>query len=78
MEPHLHEQAAPLLLRKRQAWDADEHAHNLSCWDQTYDQLSPGAFAGSVTELWLPKTQIFVETANQTLRQSCAAWAHSI
>jgi AraC family ethanolamine operon transcriptional activator len=65
-------------LRTHRAWDADEHALNLSRWNQTYDQLSPGAFAGSVTELWLPKTQIFVETANRSLRQSCAAWDNSI
>lgn len=71
-------QAATPQLRTHRARDADEHALNLSRWNQTYDQLSPGAFAGSVTELWLPKTQVFVETANRTLRQSCAAWADSI
>lgn len=65
-------------LRMYRAHDADEHAMNLSRWNQTYDQLSPGAFSGRVTELWLPKTQVFVETANQNLRQSCAAWADSI
>lgn len=65
-------------LRRYRASDADEHALNLSRWNQTYDQLSAGAFAGSVTELWLPKTQVFVETANRSLRQSCAAWPDSI
>lgn len=65
-------------LRKHRARDADEHALNLSRWNQTYDQLSPGAFVGSVTELWLPKTQVFVETANRSLRQACAAWDDSI
>jgi len=64
--------------RKHRANDADEHALNLSRWNQTYDQLSPGVFAGSVTELWLPKTQVFVETANRSLRQSCAVWDQSI
>jgi hypothetical protein len=66
------------LLRKARTWDADEHGDNLSGWEQVYDQLSPGTFASSITELWLPKTQIFVETANQVLRQSCAAWPDSI
>jgi len=65
-------------LRVTRARDADEHAQNLSHWDQRYDQLSPGAFAGSVTELWLPKTQVFVETANRQLRQTCAAWTESV
>lgn len=66
------------VLRRTLARDADEHADNLSRWEQIYDQLTPGAFAGAITELWLPKTQIFVETANRTLRQSCAAWPDSI
>ncbi len=66
------------VLRKTWARDADEHADNLSRWEQIYDQLTPGAFSGAITELWLPKTQIFVETANRTLRQSCAAWPESI
>ena len=38
-------------LRMYRAHDADEHAMNLSRWNQTYDQLSPGAFSGLVTEL---------------------------
>lgn len=66
------------ILRHTRASDADEHALNLSQWDQRYDQLSAGSFEGSVTELWLPQTQIFVERANRQLRQTCAAWKHSI
>jgi AraC family ethanolamine operon transcriptional activator len=65
-------------LRVTHAKDADEHAQNLSRWDQRYDQLTPGAFEGSVTELWLPKSQVFVESANRQLRQTCAAWPESI
>lgn len=66
------------LLRVVAACDAEAHAANLSQWDQLYDQLSPGSFCGQVTELWLPQSQVFVETANQSLRQSCAAWHDSI
>jgi AraC family ethanolamine operon transcriptional activator len=66
------------LRRVTRARDADEHARNLSQWDQRYDQLSPGAFSGEVTELWLPNSQIFVERANQQLRQTCAAWPRSV
>lgn len=68
----------PARLQVMRAHDADEHAHNLSRWNQRYDQLSPGAFTGSVTELWLPRTQIFVERANRRLRQTCAAWSQSV
>lgn len=67
-----------MLLRHTSARDADEHAHNLSQWDQRYDQLSAGGFEGSVTELWLPRSQIFVERANRRLRQTCAAWRESV
>lgn len=66
------------LRRHTRAHDADEHALNLSQWDQRYDQLSAGRFEGSVMELWLPKTQVFVERANQQLRQTCAAWPDSV
>lgn len=66
------------LRRVTRARDADEQAHNLSQWDQRYDQLSPGHFEGSVTELWLPRSQVFVETANRQLRQTCAAWPRSV
>ena len=66
------------LRRVTRSRDADEQAHNLSQWDQRYDQLSPGPFEGSVTELWLPKTQVFVESANRQLRQTCAAWPRSV
>lgn len=72
-----HSPALPLL-RRVEACDAGDHAANLSQWDQLYDQLSPGNFEGRVTELWLPQSQVFVETANQSLRQSCAAWDDSI
>ncbi|PLK49864.1 helix-turn-helix domain-containing protein [Uliginosibacterium sp. TH139] len=73
------EDSAPRALRRvSRARDADEHALNLSQWDQRYDQLSAGAFEGEVMELWLPKSQIFVERANRQLRQSCAAWKDSV
>ncbi|MGT2452949.1 helix-turn-helix domain-containing protein [Cupriavidus basilensis] len=62
------------IFRVTAAHDADEHASNLSRWNQTYDQLSPGHFAGEVRELWLPHAQVFIERTNRSLRQSCMAW----
>lgn len=64
--------------RTRTARDADDHAHNLSLWEQSYDQFSSGRFTGRLTELWLPRLQLFQESANQALQQSCAAWADSL
>ncbi|WP_158408292.1 helix-turn-helix domain-containing protein [Cupriavidus basilensis] len=62
------------IFRVTAAHDADEHASNLSRWNQTYDQLSPGSFTGEVRELWLPHAQVFIERTNRSLRQSCMAW----
>lgn len=64
--------------RTRTACDADDHAHNLSQWEQSYDQFSSGSFQGRLTELWLPRLQLFQESANQALHQSCAAWSDSL
>ncbi|MGB6241702.1 MAG: helix-turn-helix domain-containing protein [Castellaniella sp.] len=64
--------------RTRTARDADDHAHNLSQWEQSYDQFSSGSFQGQLTELWLPRLQLFQESANQALHQSCAAWSDSL
>lgn len=64
--------------RVTSAHDADEHASNLSRWNQTYDQLSPGSFAGEVRELWLPHAQVFIERTNRSLRQSCTAWSDAM
>jgi AraC family ethanolamine operon transcriptional activator len=64
-------------LRTTEAHDADEHAHNLTAWDQRYDQLSAGRFTGQLTELRLPQMQVFREGTSQALRQSCRVWADS-
>ncbi|MBV6272934.1 helix-turn-helix domain-containing protein [Alcaligenaceae bacterium CGII-47] len=58
--------------------DADDHAHNLSRWVQEYNQFSAGTFVGQITELWLPHTQLFLESTNQVLHQSCAAWSKAL
>lgn len=64
-------------LRTTAAHDADDHAHNLTGWDQLYDQLSAGRFSGQLTELRLPQMQIFRESTSQALRQSCRVWSDS-
>lgn len=64
--------------RTQSAHDADDHAHNLSGWDQRYDQFSQGRFEGRMTQLWLPGLQVFRESANRVLHQSCAARAGTL
>ncbi|MGV2288378.1 helix-turn-helix domain-containing protein [Trinickia sp. YCB016] len=58
-------------VRVRTAHDADEQARNLVDWHQTYDQLMPGPFTGTLTELPLDRMQVFCETTSHTLRQTC-------
>ncbi|HXZ08990.1 MAG TPA: AraC family transcriptional regulator, partial [Paraburkholderia sp.] len=53
------------------AHDADEQARNLQGWSQTYDQLTAGAFVGTLTESSLDHMHVFCETTSHTLRQSC-------
>jgi AraC family transcriptional regulator, ethanolamine operon transcriptional activator len=60
------------------AHDADEHAHNLSQWQQLYDQMAPGKFRGELTELWLEGAQMFREHTSHAVRQSCVVWPDSL
>lgn len=63
----------------RAADNADDHGHNLSRWDQVYAQFSPGRFIGHITEFWFTDgIQLFHESANQALRQSCSAWPDAL
>lgn len=59
------------------ATDVDDHAANLTGWNQLYDQLAPGKFRGSIGELWMGKLQVFRETTSHTVRQSCKSWQNS-
>jgi len=62
----------------REACDADEHAQNLTRWQQQYDQLSPGRFYGRLDEIALPAVQLFKEHTEQALRQDCQVWEDSL
>lgn len=54
--------------------DSDEHAESLKDWDQTYDQLSPGNFQGSVVDMRFKGLQLFRETTNRSVSQSGSCW----
>lgn len=66
--------AASFQCTQRSFRDADEHAEALRAWDQRYEQLTPGGFAGQVTETWLDDVQVFRERSNQVVFQSGRAW----
>ncbi|MGD9169753.1 MAG: helix-turn-helix domain-containing protein [Candidatus Thiodiazotropha sp.] len=63
---------------KREAFDADLHAGNLTDWQQEYDQTSRGNFHGSIVELALGDLQVFREQTSQALHQKCIVWPDSI
>lgn len=65
-------------LRTIEARDADEHAHNLTAWEQSYDQLTHGPFHGVLTELQMPRMQVFREHTSQAVRQSCRIWPDAL
>jgi len=61
-----------------EANDADEHAHNLTDWQQQYDQVSGGEFYGSILEIQLQDAQVFTEHCSHALHQQCNVWSDSI
>ncbi|GAA6129645.1 helix-turn-helix domain-containing protein [Halopseudomonas sabulinigri] len=62
----------------REAQDADEHAHNLTNWQQEYDQLGAGRFYGRIDEVALEGFQLFKEHTNRSLRQQCNVWKDAV
>ncbi len=65
-------------LRVVEARDADEHAGNLTNWEQCYDQTTAGAFHGLLEEMQLPCMQVFRESTSQGVRQSCCVWPDAL
>ncbi|MGM0544937.1 MAG: helix-turn-helix domain-containing protein [Pseudomonadota bacterium] len=62
----------------QEAFDADEHANNLTRWQQEYDQLSAGRFYGRLDEVALATMQVFKEHTGQALRQDCRVWPNAL
>ncbi|KQQ33080.1 AraC family transcriptional regulator [Duganella sp. Leaf126] len=60
------------------AHDADQLASALTDWQQRYDQVSAGRFTGALTERQLPQLQVFRESLNQAVRQSCRVWPDAL
>ncbi|MTW04868.1 helix-turn-helix domain-containing protein [Pseudoduganella ginsengisoli] len=58
--------------------DADELARNLTDWEQCYDQMTAGAFHGALSELRLPRMQVFREEISQSVRQTCRVWPDAL
>lgn len=69
--------AAAPLLRRVTARDAHEHALNLSHWDQVYDQIGRGDFAGTLDEIWFGDLHLFRERTSVGVLESGSAWPGS-
>ncbi|MCW5298915.1 helix-turn-helix domain-containing protein [Herbaspirillum lusitanum] len=61
-------------LRTVVAHDVDEHAHNLTNWEQRYDQITHGRFCGELNEWQAHGLQIFRERSSRAVLQSCCVW----
>lgn len=58
--------------------DVNDHAASLSRWDQQYEQVSAGRFAGQLEELWLGPLQVFRESTGQAVLQRGAPCPRSL
>jgi len=67
----------PYCCTLRDTLDADEHAACLTNWQQRYDQLTAGSFAGVFEEFCFGRLQLFREGLNQSVHQVGGAWPGS-
>ena len=54
--------------------DVDQHAESLSAWQQRYEQLGRGRFAGRLDEIWLDDLQLFRERTNVAMLETGTPW----
>ena len=66
-----HRQDNPCLARDVFTDDADCLARSISGWSQKYEQLKAGHFQGSLSELCMGSTRVFLERTSHALRQEC-------
>lgn len=57
-------------VRQLACHDVDQQADSIRAWNQTYEQLSAGAFRGCTTEIHLDGVQIFREVTQQQIHQT--------
>lgn len=66
--------AADFTYSARNTCDSDQHAESLGAWSQLYNQLTPGAFSGNITEMWFDGLQLFHEVTNRAVVQTGSSW----
>jgi len=65
-------------LRHRSTRNVEEHARCFSGWEMRYNQVTPGLFEGSITELDLDGMQLIRDRANQAMVKSGQSWDGAI
>lgn len=68
----------PPVITQLRLRDVDEQAVSLSGWEQEYQQLSPGAYDGSVLWCSMKGMEFFVEESNQQIHQAGSAPAGTV
>ncbi|MBV1789939.1 helix-turn-helix domain-containing protein [Marinobacterium sp. D7] len=61
-------------LRHRHTRNVEDHARGFSGWEMRYNQVTPGLFEGSITELDLDGMQLIRDRANQAMVKSGQSW----
>ncbi len=69
--------AAPYSVTRVTSSDIEDQAASLKQWKQTYEQLTPGPFFGSLHEICCGGMQVFRETTSQAVHESGAPWPGS-
>ncbi|KJH80492.1 helix-turn-helix domain-containing protein [Pseudomonas sp. KSR10] len=73
------DQAVPLpIIRYRQTFDIEDHAGGLDGWQLRYDQLTPGVFKGSISQMHLEGLQLVHDRANQAMTKQGETWKGAI
>lgn len=70
--------ANPAVIQDRQYDDFEEQALRLIGYDQTYFQLTPGAFSGRFLSCLLGPVSVHVEQSNQALEQTVAGHPNAV
>jgi AraC family ethanolamine operon transcriptional activator len=71
------QRGATYSVRRVASSDAEEQAESLRAWNQIYEQLSPGPFAGSLEEYCFRGIQVFREITGQSVHEAGGAWPGS-
>jgi AraC family ethanolamine operon transcriptional activator len=68
-------EAAPYSVTRVTCADVEEQAASLREWDQVYEQISPGRFAGALHGMGFGGVRLFREATNQAVHEAGSPWS---